>query len=199
MNIDYGLLYAEATIQRDKLKILDFIYRCSVDHKKEYEQVSNRTGIPWSVIAAIHYRESDQNFKRHLHNGDPLSDRTIHVPVGRPRAGYPPFLWPESAVDSMSDTWRPLSWNVQGALEFMERYNGMGYQKVGILTPYLWDFTDKYTSGLFVSDHRFDPNVRENRAGCVAILKYFDSKDLWLGLKDYQEDPLINGDDLVLN
>lgn len=199
MTIDYGLTYAQAKLQKDKTKILDFIYRCAMDHKNEYEQVANRTGIPWSVISAIHYRESDQNFRRHLHNGDPLSNRTIHVPKGRPSIGYPPFNWTDSAVDAMSAVWRPILWTLPGALEFMERYNGMGYQKIGILTPYLWDFTDQYTSGLFVSDHRFDPNVRENRAGCAAIFKYFDSKDLWLGLKDYQENPLLTDSDPVLN
>ena len=40
-------------------------------------------------------------FDQHLHNGDPLSGRTTHVPPGRPRPASPPFTWEQSAHDAI--------------------------------------------------------------------------------------------------
>ena len=39
------------------------------------------------------------DFNRHLHNGDPLSSRTTHIPQNRPVKGKPPFTWEESTID----------------------------------------------------------------------------------------------------
>jgi len=39
------------------------------------------------------------SFKLHLHNGDPLTARTVNVPKGRPKTGQPPFAWGISAKD----------------------------------------------------------------------------------------------------
>ena len=46
-----------------------------VANRARYEQVQNATGVPWYVVAIIHNMEASQNFKRHLHNGDPLTAR----------------------------------------------------------------------------------------------------------------------------
>ena len=59
------------------------------------------TPIPWYVIGFIHKMESDMNFGTHLHNGDPLTARTVHVPTGRPVNGNPPFTWEDSAADAL--------------------------------------------------------------------------------------------------
>ena len=58
--------------------------------------------MPWYVVGLIHTMESSGNFAAHLHNGDPLSARTTHVPAGRPKAGAPPFTWEESATDALT-------------------------------------------------------------------------------------------------
>jgi len=42
------------------------------------------------------------DFAGHLHNGDPLTDRTTHVPANRPINGTPLFSWQESAVDALT-------------------------------------------------------------------------------------------------
>jgi len=47
--------------------------------KSRYDQVANATGVPWYVIGMIHEMEGGLNFATHLHNGDPLTNRTIHV------------------------------------------------------------------------------------------------------------------------
>ena len=60
--------------------------------KPRYDQVANATSVPWYVIGMIHEMEGGLNFATHLHNGDPLTSRTIHVPTGRP---------PTALVESM--------------------------------------------------------------------------------------------------
>lgn len=142
-------------------------------NKHRYEDVSKLTGVPWYVIASIHYRESSLNFKRHLHNGDPLTARTTHVPAGRPFAGNPPFAWEESAVDAltMRGLNKPRIWSTPEMLKQLEGFNGLGYQKRGINTPYLWAGTNHYTAGKYIADGKFDATVKDKQLGCAVIIK----------------------------
>ena len=76
----------------DSMEITEsFRFREPVDEIKaarsRYERVSGITLVPWQVIGVIHSREADCDFHCHLHNGDPLTGRTIHVPKGRPLEG----------------------------------------------------------------------------------------------------------------
>lgn len=146
-----------------------------VNNQVTYWQVEKATGVPWLVIAAIHYRESNQNFRCHLHNGDPLTSRTLHVPKDRPVAGMPPFTWPQSAVDALAGRAKPFDWDVGGALEFCERYNGLGYRNKLIASPYVWSGTDRYVSGLFVADGSLDPDRKDPRPGVAALYKTLGS------------------------
>lgn len=186
---DYQNLYATAKLDPAKAQELQAICATIIANYGRYKSVSYLTSIPWFCVAAIHFRESNSRFTCHLHNGDPLSARTVHVPANRPTDGQPPFTWEQSATDALKGIWRPLQWNLPGALEFMERYNGVGYQKHSVNTPYLWDYTDKYTSGLFVADGSFDANKRESRPGCVAILKTLEAKGVNLDFLTPISDP----------
>lgn len=181
--VEYLTLFDTAEIQTDKRSELKLICESILDHEEDYFSVANITTIPWSLIAAIHFRESSLSFKKHLHNGDPLTARTTHVPRDRPLRGDPPFDWDESAIDALTGFWKPKHWDLPGSLEFLERYNGLGYRKCGVNSPYLWDWTQHYTSGLFVRDGKFDPKVRENRAGCVAIFKLLYEWGVELGIQ----------------
>lgn len=174
---DYLSLWdtCELTSDPRKVKVLKHVSEVVLIHGAIYRMVSYSSRVPWPIIAALHFRESDQNFSCHLHNGDPLTAKTVHVPANRPVIGYPPFTWQTSAVDALSLPWRPHQWDIAGCLEFLERYNGRGYQKHSVNTPYLWDFTDKYVSGLYKADGVFSPSATESRPGCVAILKLIQS------------------------
>ncbi|WP_460448834.1 peptidoglycan-binding protein [Alsobacter sp. SYSU BS001988] len=59
-------------------------------------------GAPWHAVALIAEMQNGSRLDLHLHNGDPLTDRTVTVPRGRPPAGRPPFAWEESAVDALT-------------------------------------------------------------------------------------------------
>jgi len=172
---------------------LSRICTAAITNSTLYSVVERKSCIPWPVIAAIHYRESDQDFKRHFHNGDPLTARTVHVPQGRPATGSPPFTWIDSATDALNGgLWRPHNWAIEDCLEFMERYNGVGYQKRGINSPYVWDFTNQYTSGLFISDGTFDANKKESRAGGAAFLIGLYNLGVSLDFRAFSDDTVLN-------
>jgi lysozyme family protein len=139
-----------------------------------YQDVGTPLGIPWYFIAAIHFMESSLNFKCHLHNGDPLTAPTVHDPAGRP-PGNPPFTWEESATDAL--TYEGLDkvtdWTLTGTLYRLEAYNGFGYRDVDppIHTPYLWSWSNQYTSGKYVSDHVYDPGKVSEQGGAAVLLR----------------------------
>lgn len=138
--------------------------------KDRYLVVASATGVPWFVIACLHKMEASQSWKSCLHNGDPIigtGEKTTHVPRGRG-----PFdTWEEAAIDAINLEWHPKSWTLGEILEFCERYNGRGYRKFGINTPYVYGYTTVYKRGLFVEDGNFDPDAIQKRPGVVAIMK----------------------------
>ena len=141
--------------------------------RARYEALGTRLGIPWMFIGIIHSLESSCNFKLHLHNGDPLTQRTVRVPAGRPITGQPPFTWEQSAEDAlrMKGFVGLADWSIASMLFRWESYNGMGYRTRGLPSPYLWSFSNLYTKGRFVADHQFDPNAVSGQAGAGRLLK----------------------------
>jgi len=139
-----------------------------------YQAVAAPLNIPWFFVAVIHNMECSLRFNCHLHNGDPLTARTVHDPPGRPPNGNPPFSWEQSATDALtSEGFAQLSdWSLPAVLYRLEKYNGFGYRKLtpSINTPYLWSFSNHYTSGKFISDRVFDPNAASTQCGAAVIL-----------------------------
>jgi lysozyme family protein len=148
--------------------------------RSRYETVGNKLGIPWYFIGILHGVETAFNFATHLHNGDPLRARTVHVPAGHPRDGNPPFTWEESAIDSLQfdGFTKETSWGLGETLYRWEKSNGLGYRKHKINSPYLWACTNHYTKGKFVADHAFDPDAVVGYCGAAAILKKLVEKGL---------------------
>lgn len=164
-------MYLGAKIRPEYESVI--LLRCKqiLSFKNHYMMVEAQTKIPWQVVACIHSLESDLSFKSHLHNGDPLTSKTINVPSNRPKKGEPPFTWIESATDALGGYPRPLIWDLDLKLYFLESYNGMGYRRLKINSPYLWSMTDQYTKGKFVFDGHFDEMAASKQIGAVALLK----------------------------
>jgi lysozyme family protein len=138
--------------------------------------VGEPLGIPWYFIGCIHALEGGFDFNTHMFNGDPLTARTVHVPKGQPAAAPAngaSYTWEESATAAMrfkgfdQDT----DWSLPRLLYRWERYNGFGYRRQGVPTPYLWSFSTLYDKGRFVADHEFDPNARSKQAGAATMVK----------------------------
>jgi lysozyme family protein len=144
-----------------------------IKNKKRYMAASVATNVPWYVIACIHQMESDCNWDRHMHNGDPLKARTVQVPAGRPVAGNPPFTWEESCIDALN--YDKLSenkdWSIAKILYLFEKFNGFGYEPHNVPSPYVWAGTSVQKPGRYVADHVWDATAVSNRCGCVTMLK----------------------------
>ena len=131
--------------------------------------------MPWWFVGVAHAMECSLRFDQHLHNGDPLTARTVQVPKDRPPSGSPPFTWEESARDSIAYDRldKVTDWSLPSVLFHWHRYNGINneYKKRGIPTPYLWSGSQHYRKGKYVADHVFDPEAVSKQVGAAVILK----------------------------
>jgi lysozyme family protein len=144
-----------------------------IENKERYQTLEALTDVPWHIIAVIHNMEASQKFNGHLHNGDPLTHRTVNVPPGRPPIGDPPFTFEVSGVDALrfEKMDQVEDWTLPGSLFRLEGFNGFGSRARGIHTPYLWSFSNHYTKGKFVSDGHFDPNAVSQQCGAALLLR----------------------------
>lgn len=151
----------------------------ALDHMKIYKEIETATGVPWSMVAITHRRESDAQdalgnplFTSYLGNGQPLSKRTTIVPKGRG-----PFTGPNAFVDGAIDAYhidrldKIVDWRLEKVLYYSELFNGAGYDARGLPSPYLWGGTTIQQKGKFVADHKFDGRKVDGQLGCCAILK----------------------------
>jgi lysozyme family protein/peptidoglycan hydrolase-like protein with peptidoglycan-binding domain len=174
---EYAELWRRMQVRPDQAQAVDRIARRLIELKPRYEKVAQATGVPWPVVAVLHNRESDADFGTHLHNGDPLSARTRHVPAGRPQHGSPPFGWEESAIDALTMAPHSLhlvkDWTIERASYEIEKYNGFGYrnQHPDVKSPYLWSFSSNYECGKYVADGRFDAGAVDKQCGAMPIVK----------------------------
>jgi lysozyme family protein len=174
---EYHDLYLTMIVRPEYASTVDDIVTKIRNNFPRYNAISSQTGVPNNVIGIMHSLESDLRFSRHLHNGDPLSQRTVNVPSGRPppSSGDPPFLWEESALDDIAyeglDKWH--DWSPEGVCYVLENKNGWGYRLYhpAVKSPYLWSFTSIYSSGKYDADGHFDPNLVSEQCGGMAILK----------------------------
>ena len=177
---EYQQLFNTCLIAPKKFDEVDACVNKIVQAKPRYGAVSANTGVPWYFIGIVHNMECAGNFLQHLHNGDPLTARTLHVPAGFPKTGQPPFAWEASAEDSLRlkklNTW--TDWSVPGLLFKLEEYNGFGYRRRGINSPYLWSFSNQYTKGKFTKDSFFDPAAVSKQIGAAVLLRRLSEKGL---------------------
>jgi len=141
-------------------------------NKEKYARVEVATGVPWRLIAALHYRESSLNFRGVLHNGEHIlgtGKKTRLVPAGR----GPFSTWEDAANDALmlKRSIFPKEWNPSACHEFAERFNGLGYRKRGIASPYVWGGTSKYISGHYIADGKFSSSAIDRRLGTAVIME----------------------------
>jgi lysozyme family protein len=170
---EYVDLWRTCKVRRQRLAEVDRIVDRIKANKRRYVKAGKPHGVPWHVVGVIHMLEGSGSFSTHLHNGDPLTARTVQEPKGRPRKGRPPFTWEASASDALvfDGLSRWTNWTLPGTLFVLERFNGFGYRPKNINTPYLWSFSNHYTKGKFVRDKVFDSNAVSRQCGAAVLLK----------------------------
>lgn len=173
---EYIRFFLRAEIRPTKASYVCEQADMALENRARYEDVGAPHGIPWWFIAGIHMMESNFSFDGHLHNGDPLSDRTQNHPPGRPKNWGPSSTWEDSAADALTGTsyigfGGQTDWSLPRALWRWEKYNGFGYRDNYTPTPYLWGHTTIYLQGRFTRDGVFDAGATSVQCGVAALLK----------------------------
>jgi lysozyme family protein len=200
---DYWQLFLTCHVREEKLPEVTKMVTKINGNRSRYAQVAGGLGsMPWWFVALIHAMEASLNFNKHLHNGDPLSGRTTHVPKGRP-VGNPaanptkepskdnPYSWEESAQDALRmknlHTW--TDWTIRASLYKLEAYNGWGYRQYHptVLSPYLWSYTNHYDHGKYASDGKWSASLVSQQPGAAAILRVMVDQGMVVAI-DYMGD-----------
>jgi lysozyme family protein len=142
-------------------------------------QIERTTTVPWWFVGILWYRESNLSHERHLHNGDPLTGKTIQMPKNRPL--HSPqngkrYTFLESAIDALR--WKGYDLakdrSIEAWLWRLELWNGFGYALHGMNSEYLWNgsnhFGDPPHRGKFVADDEFDPNAESDQVGAATLM-----------------------------
>jgi len=179
---DYRRRFDTCAIRPNRMADVDALVARIASNQKRYAAAGNPVGTPWYVVGVIHALEASLNFDKHLHNGDPLTARTVQVPAGRPKTGQPPFTWEASASDALSyqgfDKW--TDWSIPGTLFKLEGYNGFGYRThhPDVPSPYLWSFSNHYSRGKYVADGKWSPTAVSAQCGVAVLLRRLAEKNL---------------------
>jgi lysozyme family protein len=171
---EYAALFSAIEVRNERADLARWNAAAIQQFRSRYENVARATGVPWFFIGLVHGLEASYNFRAHLHNGDfPLGQRTRQVPAGRPRQWGPPSDWESSAVDALRlmQFAGARDWTLERTLYRLEAYNGFGYRRLGVPTPYLWSFSNHYEGGKFVADGSFSPRARSQQCGAAVTLK----------------------------
>jgi len=140
-----------------------------------YGPVGDAVGCPWWVVAVIHNQECGPDvgkFKAVLHNGEKIvgtGKKTTLVPRGK----GPFATWEAAAINALGGkgAMAKKPWDVGHALAFLEAFNGLGYRRHGVASPYLWSYTDQYSKGKYVADGVWDANAVSKQDGVVGLMK----------------------------
>lgn len=174
----YRKLYDSAVIKNDFKGRLEEIKQKVLSNYQRYEYLAKTCNVPIYFIVCTHYLECNGSWEKHLHNGDPLTGRTVNVPSGRP-LGKPQkgvkYSFDESCYDAIVNVKKFDRVNDQSFFAWLwrlELWNGFGYllYHPEVLNPYLWSGTNHYKKGKYTSDGKFDPECISQQVGCIPIL-----------------------------
>lgn len=173
---NYDALIASATILDSvRVELGQTCLRLLRD-KATYVEVAEATTVPAAVLMAWAEREMSGNLKCYLGNGDPLNERTKHVPKNRgPFTGPHAFLhgcFDALSLDGMTAVARQAGgWSTSRFCYETESWNGWGYRYHGIPSPYLFGGTSVQKAGKFTEDNEFSPGVWDRQLGVLAIIQ----------------------------
>ncbi|MCC5636328.1 peptidoglycan DD-metalloendopeptidase family protein [Nostoc sp. CHAB 5844] len=170
----YNRIWSTMAIRPDRLGIVKEAAQSAIANQAKYQAISAKTGVPWYVIAAIHYRESTFNFNTNIANGDPLNRRTTNVPQGRIPGVAPPYTFEQAAIDALTcenSKFKGVNWgSIPDLCWFLENYNGLGYLFKGRPSPYLLSGSQHYQSGKYVADGRYSESTVDQQVGTLPII-----------------------------
>lgn len=166
----YASLWASIAIRN--VTGADKFARKIIAGEKQYREVEAATGVPWYFIGLLHMRESSCSFGGVLHNGERIigtGRKTTLVPKGR----GPFSTWAEAAIDALKlkGLHKIKIWPIAQLAFEAERFNGLGYVRHGINSPYLWAGSNHQQPGKFVRDGVFSRTAVDTQLGVMTVLK----------------------------
>lgn len=170
----YRNLWNQAELRPEKRAVAIDVAEYLLGRRARYQAIEKETGVPWWWIAATHYREAgrDENWQAVLHNGQKIVGtrrKTTIVPKGR----GPFATFEAAAIDALN--YMQLShlddWGIERASWASEKFNGTGYARRGINSPYLYSATSLQMPGKYISDGKFSASTWDTQLGVVAIWK----------------------------
>jgi len=180
----YLKLFNKMTINSGHEKQISLIVSKIVSGKARYQAIEAKTGVPWAWIGIVHNLEGSCNFSTYLGNGQPLSRRTTIVPAGR----GPFSTWEDGAIDALMlvGVSKITDWSLSRWLYQFEAYNGFGYTKFNVNSPYIWSFSNLYSRGKYVADGEFDSSAVSAQCGAAVILKAMLDQGI-ITIKNYNQ------------
>ncbi|HEY9727152.1 MAG TPA: hypothetical protein V6D50_11955, partial [Chroococcales cyanobacterium] len=185
---EYEQLFANCKIRRNWVERIGQVTQTILTNRDRYDRVAKVVNplMPWYVVGLLHSLETNFDWRSHLHNGDPLTNRTVRYPPGRPQKepfngwaiGY---TWEESVVDALCSMGfdRAKQWDLPGGILWhLECYNGMQYRASGLYSPYLWSGTNWYHKGKYESATQYNPEFVFERVGAATVLFYMYYRNL---------------------
>ena len=182
LRADYERLFQSCRVRPDLMKDVNLWAGRIAANRERYRGIGDPLGVPWHIVGITHYRECSLDFNKHLHNGDPLTDRTKREPPGRPKTGEPTFTFEVSATDALQydhlDTWN--DWSLSGTLYKLEGYNGFGYRLYHpeVLSPYLWGYSNHYVQGGYPRDGEWSDTYVNRQLGSAVLLRRLTELEL---------------------
>jgi lysozyme family protein len=177
----YELAYKQMTFDLGLEGRIESAARRVLLGRPKYKNVSDKTGVPWRLIGAIHNMESSCDFTGVLHNGERIigtDKKTTLVPKG-----LGPFAtWESSALDALTREGftRISKWTLGLELQLAERYNGTGYLRKHPEenSPYLWACTSiNDGQGKYIADGQYSETADANKQ--VGIAAIYKQLELW--------------------
>lgn len=185
---EYEQLFSNCKIRRNWLEPIHNVAGIILSNRDRYEKVAQVINplMPWYVVGLLHYLVNNCNWQGHFHNGDPLTNRTVNYPTGRPlqepingrAVGY---TWEESAIDALCAGGfdRAKKWDIPGGILWhIECYTGMEYRSAGLYSPYLWSGTNWYKKGLYENGTNYNSELVFERVGAGGVLFYMYYQNL---------------------
>ena len=139
-----------------------------------YKRVAIDAAVPWEFIGLLHLLECGCNPTRQIMNGQRWDNVTTLVPVGR----GPWDTWEDSALEALAKLRGMPGTSGMIAME-LERWNGLGYAKREMNSPYLWSGSNLGVGvGKFVGDGKYDPRAVSEQVGGMVVLRRLRFRNL---------------------
>ena len=142
----YQSLWDHMKIRESKKGYIAVALQRILNYEQMYREAEKLTGVDWRITGILHYMESGCDIRKQILNGEYITRKTKKVPKG-----YGPWdSFSESCVDAYKRHPFVKGMTIAEILYRMERFNGLGYIKRGINSPYLWSYSNHYTKGKYV-------------------------------------------------